>query len=154
MKMDSNQKQPTDRTKLFTRLYLDIFPVVAAFIAKRGGTLEQTKDLFQEALIIYYEQMVIQDRDVRKSDQAYIIGIVKNLWFQMQKKETLFTSVDILENNLAETIDQSPSTGRIRQVLETAGQKCMAILQSFYYEQLPLDQIAKRFGFSVVILII
>ncbi|HEX3385741.1 MAG TPA: sigma-70 family RNA polymerase sigma factor, partial [Mucilaginibacter sp.] len=41
-----------------------------------------------------------------------------------------------------------PSESKILSFLQTAGKKCMDLLRSFYYEELPLADIAETFGFS------
>ena len=68
--MHSSQNQQ-QREALFTRLYLEVFPSVSSFISKRGGDLEQARDLFQEALVIYYEQIVLAGQPVQKSGPEF-----------------------------------------------------------------------------------
>jgi len=146
--MDSSQKQRQQREGLFTRLYLEAFPSVASYISKRGGNLDQAKDLFQEALVIYYEQVELAHKPVRKGSKAYLLGVVKNLWFQQQKVSSKTSSIDLLKTDFPEPITAYSSTQKVMQVLETAGKRCMDMLRAFYYEQTPLDQIASQFGFG------
>jgi hypothetical protein len=46
--------------------------------------------------------------------------------------------------------DVQPSSAKILNYLETAGQKCMEILKAFYYDNLPVNVIAGLFGYSGV----
>jgi len=149
--MKAIQNPQVRRELLFTKLYLEAFPKVAVFIGKRGGTLEVAKDLFQEALIIYYEQVVLEDKLLRQNATAYLLGTVRHLWYQHQNGDSLLQPLDGMDQNLAEDYP-TPASAKLKliQVLETAGKKCMDLLRAFYYEQAPLDEIAEQFGFSTV----
>ena len=147
--MHSSQNQQ-QREALFTRLYLEVFPSVSSFISKRGGDLEQARDLFQEALVIYYEQVVLADQPVQKSTRGYLMGVTRHLWYKRQNKELKCYSLDDLGNELPDEKASVTSSQKLMRVLETTGKKCMDMLRAFYYEQLPLEQIAGQFGFGSV----
>lgn len=140
-----------DREDFFEDLYLKVFPSVANFVRKQNGTLDDAKDVFHDALIIFYEKKMDECLEVRLSDEAYIFGIVKHLWIKkaranqrvlLTERESLITLPDDFEPN-----EQSVS---ILSFLRSAGEKCMALLQAFYYEKKPLDVITSAFGFSTI----
>lgn len=150
MMKDPSQNQAKQREALFTRLYLEAFPAVASLISKRGGDLEQAKDLFQEALVIYYEQVELAGRPVQKNRTAYLLGVSRHLWYQRQNTELKCSSIENISTDIPDEIPQATSAQKLMRVLETTGKKCMDMLRAFYYEQLPLDQIAGQFGFGSV----
>lgn len=134
---------------LFTRLYLEAFPAVAAFVSKRGGSLERAKDVFQDALIIYYEQIYTVGAKVRISDKAYLLGIARNLWYGEVKESQFLSDLDGLDaEKLADKAEPEASEVKLLSFLEVAGQKCMEMLKAFYYDSLSLSKISERFGFS------
>ena len=47
---------PEERALLFAQLYEETFPKVAKFVANRGGTFDDAKDIFHDALVILYEK--------------------------------------------------------------------------------------------------
>ncbi|WP_345954691.1 sigma-70 family RNA polymerase sigma factor [Mucilaginibacter sp. PAMB04168] len=132
-----------------TNLYLTTFPAVAQHISRQGGSLDEAKDIFQDALIIYYEKAVAGKLQLTHSEKAYILGIAKHLWYQQQHKQKGKVNEDVLNyTELPEDVSAMPSTKRLLRYLETAGQKCMDMLQAFYYDKLPMKDIAERFGLS------
>ncbi len=136
----------TTREVRFTQLYLNIFPVVARFISRNGGSLEEAQDTFQEALLIYYEKVVINKFEPTCGDKAYILGISRNIWLKGQEKSVKTESLgntDVSEN----LVDQLASE-KLWLFLQEAGKKCMDLLQSFYYEQLSMRELSSRFGFG------
>jgi len=69
------------------------------------------------------------------------------LWIKRYRENSLNIPLDGIDINL-EDDGANPSGHRLMYFLETAGKKCMELLKSFYYDQLPLSDIAEQFGFS------
>jgi DNA-directed RNA polymerase specialized sigma24 family protein len=141
----------SDREVRFTLLYEKVFPSVANFIRKRNGNLEDAKDVFHDALVVFYEKKSQQEVDISLTDEAYVFGIVKHLWIKkfnagksvvMGEIESLITIPD----DLNFTVDGNS----VITLLQSAGQKCMTLLQAFYYNNESLDTIASSFGFGSV----
>jgi RNA polymerase sigma factor (sigma-70 family) len=132
----------------FVGLYKEIFPKVARYVAAKGGTLEEAKDVFQDSLIILYEKLNDHSPLILKSEKEYIVGVAKNLWidrYRMKSREQpLGPSTDEEKSEIHYPVDSS----KILKFLERSGKKCMDMLQSFYYEKLSLDEIATKFRFS------
>jgi len=135
------------REELFISLYKKAFPAVAKYVNRMGGTFDEAKDVFQDALVAYYEKAV-SGKLTAENDMAYLIGIAKNLWLKRYRDSSQNISLD----NVDISIDnrEIPSENRLMHFLETAGKKCMELLRGFYYDQLPLNDIATLFGFSGV----
>ncbi|UZR99376.1 RNA polymerase sigma factor [Chondrinema litorale] len=135
-------------------LYQKAFPIVAKYISKMGGDFDTAKDVFHDAVIIYYENYMFKHQSIRVNETACLVGIAKNLWkkqFKGSYKEmSLDVSFDKLNESFFDVEEALPSKRRLMNFLEKAGSKCMELLQAFYYEQLPLTQIASHFGFSGV----
>jgi DNA-directed RNA polymerase specialized sigma24 family protein len=137
-----------EREKLFIALYKGAFPAVARYVSKMGGTFDEAKDIFQDALVIYYEKAVAGEPDIRINAKAYLMGIAKHLWLKKFGVNSRHVSIDGIDTEEAEDVRVSDS--RLLNFLQTAGKKCMELLRSFYYDQLPLNDIAETFGFSGV----
>lgn len=144
--MNDPEKLSEDRGAVFTSLYLKAFPSVAKYISRRGGSFDEAKDIFHDALVIFYERAVQYDIDKNINETAYLVGIAKNLWLKSFRNKT--NIVGLGDIDMPVEIDENPSTSRLLHFLEKAGSKCMQLLTSFYYHQQPLQEIAETFGFS------
>ena len=143
-----SNRDATEREKLFIDLYKSSFPIVAKYVSKMGGSFDEAKDIFQDALVIYYEKVATGTLSVTTSENAYLMGIAKHLWFKKHhadSKEVLIDGFDVEGEQEAQ-----PSDNKILSFLQTAGKKCMDLLRSFYYDQVPLTEAAELFGFSGV----
>ena len=138
------------RAKIFEQLYELVFPVVARFVSKMGGSLDDAKDIFQDALVIYYEKKADPDFTISISQEAYIMGISKHLWLRKFNKNNRYVSLDDDDKEISIPADYfpDPNSALLLKFLERAGKKCMDLLRAFYYEKLSMKQLAQTMGYS------
>lgn len=140
------------RETLFTTLYKKVFPVLSRYVSRMGGSFEEAKDVFQDALIIYYERIVAgNNAAIGASGNAYLFGIAKYLWLQKYRNSSMNVSLDDIDHEiLNEDQDSNFVAGKLMRYLEASGQKCMEILKAFYYDKLPVQQLANLFGYTSI----
>ena len=138
------------REQVFMELYEQAFPLTALFVSRRGGSLEDAKDIFHDALIIYHEKTLQPQFESPMSPEAYILGISKHLWIRKYRKDAARVSLSGYEYSISVPEDYYPDvdTNRLLSVLERSGKKCMELLRAFYYDNLPMKKIAGAFGYS------
>ncbi len=136
------------REENFTSLYKAAFPPIAKYISRMGGSFEEAKDVFQDALIVFYENKILTSKNL-SNDIGYLVGISKNLWLKRYRD---FTQHRVLFDAASPAVNSEPqlnlSNNRLFRFLEIAGKKCMELLKAFYYDQIPLTEIADEFGYS------
>ncbi len=141
----------TKRELLFKELYRSSFPSVARWVKRMGGDREQAQDIFQDSLIVFYEKTVQGLLENCDNPPAYVLGIAKKLWLKKYHKIKNDIPLTDWEKNISIPPDfyhQNKKQRRLLRFVEAAGKKCLEILQSFYYHQIPLSEIARQFGFS------
>ena len=141
---------PMDRDVFFEEIYESVFPAVAAFVNELNGSYQDAKDIFQDALIIYFEKVSENRITINGSPERYILGIAKHLWLRKFKDDRKKVSLDNFERALYIPDDFFPSvrSSRILQFLEAAGNKCLDLLRAFYFEKNSPKVIATRFGYG------
>ena len=135
----------TSRKEQISNWYLELFPIVATFVSKKGGNLEDAKEVFQESIVIYYEKLRSDSFAPTQSDEAYLVGIAKKRWLKTcnnLKHHKQLDQIDVKEQKEAELL-----TGKLMEHLKRTGQKCMDLLQAFYYEKVTMKELASRFGY-------
>jgi DNA-directed RNA polymerase specialized sigma24 family protein len=149
-----SQANADSREALFFKLYKQAFPLVAGHVAKMGGSFDEAKDIFQDALVLYYEKVQVPGLILTYSEKAYLFGIAKHLWSKRYQENNRHISLDSEENvsrhisDLADAEYREVSSLKLMRLLERTGQKCMQLLSAFYYEKLDMETLAGRFGFS------
>ena len=144
--MTTQIETPKTREALFKSLYLEAFPAVARYVGKTGGNLEEARDAFQEALVVYYEKVVVGQYQTSVSDKAYLLGITKNIWLKRRTNAIKNKSIEHL--NLHDSKEEKPIANKLLLFLQRAGKKCMNLLQAFYYEKASMSELSERFEFS------
>jgi DNA-directed RNA polymerase specialized sigma24 family protein len=139
---------PVQREQLFMDLYKKAFPAAAKYVRKMGGTFDEAKDIFQDALVVYYEKVITEGKKINTSETAYLLGISRYLWLQKHRDNNRQQPLDDSGMDVSDEKEPSPSTQKLLYYLETAGQKCMEMLKAFYYDKLPVKDIATLFGYS------
>ncbi len=138
-------KTEQGRKELFLKLYQECFQSVAIYIKKMGGTLDDARDIFQDALVLYYEKVLAGSLKIDHSHEAYIMGIVKNLWLKQMRNTRHFEEISGME--IMEEQSMKPKLDKILSQLKITGKKCLDLLQTFYFEQINMKEVAERFGF-------
>ena len=145
-------KDPQQREENFEYLYEEVFPVVADIVSKQGGSFHDAKNIFQDALIIFYEKSVEGELEIKLSNEAYIVGIAKHLWIKKFKSKYRLLSLDALEKQITLPRDYvepgTTKTNRLLRLLEVAGKKCIELLRSIYYDKLSMNEVSQVHGFS------
>jgi len=135
------------KEKVLTTLYESVFPAAAKYISRRGGTFEQAKDIFQDALVIWYERFSTDEKAVH-SQKAYLFGITKHLWYRKFASEKETADFELTEAaGFEDKTYEEPSAPKLLQLLENAGRKCMQLLKAVYYDKLSMAELASGFGF-------
>ncbi|MBD1391510.1 RNA polymerase sigma factor [Mucilaginibacter glaciei] len=140
-------QQSIKTEQLIMRLYQTAFPAVAKYVYKMGGSFDDAKDIFQDALVIYYEKSVAGNLNLHKADdKPYLLGIAKNLWLKKFRGDK--DNLPLLDGfDLTEEREEELSSDKLMYYLQTAGKKCMELLSAYYYEKMPMKKIAGLFGF-------
>lgn len=134
------------REAFFIALYKKAFPAVARYVARTGGSLEEAQDVFQDALVIYYEKVTSAQDEMIVNERAYLLGTAKKLWLQHYKTDSKNQPLNDLD--IETTPDEQPATGKLLRYLATAGKKCMDMLKAYYYDGLRVNDVATLFDYS------
>lgn len=134
-------------TAFFASIYKTTFPKMARYIHQSGGNLEEAKDIFHDALIIYYEKMEAGKIQLEKSEEAYILGIGRHLWLRKIRKK-IYPSLE--EGPCHVPVPEEPTLNELKllRFLEKAGKKCMQLLEGFYYKQMNFKKISADLGYA------
>jgi len=134
------------REAFFMALYKKAFPAVARHVARMGGSFEEAQDIFQDALVVYYEKVVSACTEPVANEKGYVLGIAKKLWLQHYRTNGRYRRLDDVD--IITVAYEQPSAGKLLYYLATAGKKCMELLKACYYDALPPGDVAELFGYA------
>lgn len=136
-------------------LYEKLLPVLKDYILKNGGTRDDVKDLFQDMLLITYRKVKIEGFIPKGDLLGYMFTIAKNSWKKVapvtQKNNSLDESskeISSSETGALNTLILKEKSKAAMDMLNNLGEQCSELLKLRIYENLDLEEIASKMGFS------
>lgn len=131
--------------------------MVCRMVTSNHGSADDARDLFQEALIVLYERACDPDFRLQCKLKTYLYAVCRHLWLkQLQQRQKQFlvkeNGTEDLPANLEEDLEtHREKEGRFRIMsdsLDKLGQPCKSLLEHFYLQQLSMQEIAEKFGYT------
>ncbi|MET4074131.1 sigma-70 family RNA polymerase sigma factor [Hymenobacter sp. UYCo722] len=143
-----------DRERALTQLYRQAFPAVRRLVQRQGGAVQDAQDVFQDTLVVFYEQAVSGTLVLTASASTYLVSIARHRWQQELRRRARLPA-ETLPDDAAPLAAAEPDTFpepafAVLDYVERLGAKCRTVLLSFYYFQQPLAQIAAAQGYRSV----
>lgn len=138
-------------------LYKELFPVVRGYIRKNNGVEDDAYDVFQDAILYFYNQVVNHTFDSKYNVYGYIYRIAINRWFNKLKKDkrvVFGTDMDdALARNTSDLIDETIESEKqdkniITKFISEIGEKCVELLTMRIYGDVMFEDIVIRMGFN------
>lgn len=129
--------------------------MVTSFVLRNSGTVSDAEDLLQEAVVILWEKVRRGEFEYRSKLSTFVFATVKNLWLRRLARSRREIPME-LDPERAESDDPSPldeaieteQAQLVRDALERLGDPCKTLLLLFYWEELPMEEIAVRMGMA------
>jgi DNA-directed RNA polymerase specialized sigma24 family protein len=129
-------------------LYKETFPDLARMVRRMGGTLEEAKDSFHDALLVYIEKEKAGTLQLHSTPKAYLLGIARVMWLRSRGKASLSPLADGYDPaDLPDTDTEEQEQSLLKGIIHS-GRKCLELLKAFYYDHFSMDEIAGKFGYN------
>lgn len=142
-------KRSEVREQVLEDLYRQAFPAFARYASGMDATLNDAKDVFHDALILYYEKTLDPAFEVRKSPVGYVLGIARHLLLKKLRIDRRQVSFDDVPEDIEVVDEPNPSATELTllSLIERTGKRCLELLSKFYYEKASLREIAAWLGY-------
>jgi RNA polymerase sigma factor (sigma-70 family) len=129
---------------------------VRQYILKNNGSKEDANDIFQDAVIVLFNQIRLDKFNENHSIDAFIYAVARNLWIDKVRRDKKFTSFDSNSDYLNRSSDtdhleyliQKEKSSAMQQVFKLLDEKCQKILQFVIYEKRTMKEIKELMGYS------
>lgn len=160
MRTDSNEQALlkglalNDRKSIET-IYQHHYGMVQNLILNSGGTIDDAKDIFQEALIVLYEKTRSGDFELNCLIKTYVYSVCRRLWLKRyHQSQKLAPEVENLEDIVPVEEDLELHERRnndfllMEKAMQNLGEPCKSLLESYYVHKRSMMQIAVDFGYT------
>lgn len=142
-------------SKAIETIYKENFKMIQAFILNNNGTYDDARDIFQEAIITLYEKSKSDAFVLSCQIKTYIYSVCKRLWLKrLQQMNKYASTVDGFDETIPVEEDLEMHEKRnadfaiMDRALNSLGEPCKSLLQSFYLDKKDMTQIADTFGYT------
>src|SRR6187549_1950212 len=147
-----NEKEIFDRIqrgdeKALEFLYKKYYRMMTKLVITNSGTEEEARDIYQDALIVFWQKATSGNLVLTSKISTYIYSICQNLWRkELDRKKRLSNE----EKDSPESLDlDSPEREKIiAKCMEQLGETCRKVLMYYYFDEMSMQEIADRLGFA------
>jgi RNA polymerase sigma factor (sigma-70 family) len=130
-----------------------MFPVVLNYIKQNGGSEEQARDIFQDAMVVFYRKLQDDTFELTCKIQTFLYSVSRNLWLNELKSRIVIAPQEEIKDSSEEDIEVEDNDVRGRVAilnasLQNLGEPCATILKYYYVENLSMQEISKRMSYT------
>ena len=143
-----------NNTLVLNYLYKEILPRIKKMILKNNGTNDDAKDIFQDTVLIFYNQVKLNKFNEDKHIGGFMYAVARNLWINKAKRANKFVQVndtEVWEGSESDALDEMISKEKaeaIEEIMNQIGEECKKLLKYTIYEKMSLKEIAVKMGYS------
>ncbi|MBS1747531.1 MAG: sigma-70 family RNA polymerase sigma factor [Bacteroidetes bacterium] len=135
-------------------IYKNNFNMVLAFVLNNNGSYDEARDIFQEAMITLYQKAKTESFVLTSQLKTYIYSICRRLWLKrLQQLGRTASGIEYydsiaVEDDIEIHERRNVELGIMDRALNSLGEPCKSLLESFYIEKKSMDDIAALFGYT------
>ena len=160
MTIDPHEKELLERLanndkKAAETIYKDNYSMVQALIINNNGSLDDARDVFQEAMIVLYERAKSGSFELHCQLKTYMYSVARRLWLKrLQQLQKFSGQVDGMAEivPVEEEIENHEQRNAQFQSMEKAmmslGEPCKSLLEAYYLQKRNMTEIAGSFGYT------
>jgi RNA polymerase sigma factor (sigma-70 family) len=141
--------------KAIETIYKSNFTTVQSFVLNNNGTYDDARDIFQEAMIVLYENAKSDSFVLTCQIKTYVYSICRRLWLKrLQYNNRFITQVENLEETVPVEEDLEIQERRnadfaiMERALGSLGEPCKGLLEAYYLQKKDMTDIATAFGYT------
>lgn len=137
-------------------LYKKYYSLVLKYVVNNSGSSEAAADIYQETIIVLYENVQKPGFELNCQLQTFIFSIAKRLWLKqlrnngntMRFKEDEEDEVVDVSEEITEHLKKESDIEKMNACMENLGEPCKTLLKDFYVYKLSMEEISEKFGYT------
>ena len=136
-------------------LYKTHYPMVVHLVCSNSGTEQEAKDIYQEAVMAFYERVQQPAFTLTCKIKTYLYAVSRRLWLKKLAEKKRFggsiEEIDTFSGIDEEMINFEEREKQFKQMgtsLDSLGEPCRSILEDFYLKDLSMEEISVKFGYT------
>ena len=128
-------------------LYKKYYRMMTKLVITNSGTEEEARDIYQDALIVFWQKARSGNLVLTSKISTYIYSICQNLWRkELDRKKRL--SNEEKDASVSIDMDTAEKEKIIARCINQLGDTCKKVLMYYYFDEMSMQDIAERLGFA------
>lgn len=133
--------------KALELLYQKYYRMMTKMVMNNNGTDQEAKDIYQEALVVFWQKAVSGKLVLTSKISTYIYSICQNLWRkELDRKRRL--SSEQKDSMEFPTHEKEERAMLVNKCIAQMGDTCRRVLMYYYFDGLSMQEIADKVGFA------
>jgi len=152
VKSDMDEKNVFERIckgdeKALEYLYKKYYRMMTKLVITNSGTEEEARDVYQDALIVFWQKATSGNLILTSKISTYIYSICQNLWRkELDRKKRL--SNEEKDSAVILDVDTPEKEKIVAKCIDQLGDTCKKVLTYYYFEEMSMQDIAEKLGFA------
>ena len=129
--------------------------MIVHLVCSNSGTEQEAKDIFQEAMMAFYERVQQPAFTLTCQIKTYLYAVCRRLWLKKLAEKKRFNgnieeveTFSGIEDEIVDIQEKEKSFRRMGNSLAELGEPCRSIIEDFYIHDLSMEQISVKFGYT------
>ncbi len=133
--------------KALDYLYQKYYRMMVKMVVDNSGSEEEAKDIYQEALLAFWQKAASRKLVLTSKVSTYIYSICRNLWRKELEKKKRFTHEEV-DSEEFQTHDKEERLRIVTECINDLGDVCKKVLTYYYFDGLSMTDISKKMKFA------
>ena len=136
-------------------VYKENYGLIQYFVINNNGTEDDARDIFQEAMMVFYQKAKSPDFELTCQIKTYLYSVARRLWLKkLQYSRRIETQVENFDNivPVEEDLEDHEKLTKQYMIMRTAmgkiGEPCKSLIEAFYVHHKNMQEIAGFFGYT------
>jgi RNA polymerase sigma factor (sigma-70 family) len=136
-------------------IYRDNFSSIQSFILNNNGSVEDARDIFQEAMIVLYENAGKETFKLNCQIKTYLYSVCRRLWLKRLQQlgkynYNLENLVDIVpvDAEIEDHEKKNDDFNLMENAMSKIGEPCKSLLDAYYLQKKNMQELALEFGYT------
>ena len=145
----------TNNKKAVETLYKENYNMVQSLVVNNNGTPDDARDVFQEAMIVLYENAKSNTFELNCLIKTYLYSVARRLWLKRLSHAKKWVG-ELKEDQETVAVEEEVETHAqqdnhftlMEKSLSGLGEPCKSLLEAYYLRKKSMTVIADKFGYT------
>ncbi len=133
--------------KVLDHLYKKYYRMMTKVVLSNSGTEEEAKDVYQEALLAFWQKASSGKLVLTSKISTYLYSICLNQWRKELDRKSRLSSEEV-DGEEIQGHDAEERLRIVKECIDELGDVCKGVLTYYYFDGLGMQDIAEKMNFA------